>query len=79
MREKGRYYPYGISLISKREFRTPKEESPDKKMIALCMAALMSLALLAGCSSADPNNPYGQEPAPANGSSTSSVLVDEQL
>ena len=50
-----------------------------KKMIALCMAALMSLALLAGCSSADPNNPYGQEPAHANGSSTSSVLVDEPL
>ena len=37
-----------------------------KKLIALGMAALMSLALLAGCSSADPNNPYGQEPAPAN-------------
>jgi predicted component of type VI protein secretion system len=34
-----------------------------KKVIALCMAALMSLALLAGCSSADPDNPYGQEPA----------------
>ena len=36
------------------------------KLLALCMAALMSLALLAGCSSADPNHPYGQEPAPAN-------------
>ena len=28
-----------------------------KKMIALCMAAVMSLALLAGCTSADPTNP----------------------
>lgn len=36
-----------------------------KKMIALCMAAVMSLALLAGCTSADPNNPYGQEPQKA--------------
>lgn len=35
-----------------------------KKLIALCMAAAMCLALLAGCSSADPNHPYGQEPAP---------------
>ncbi len=48
-----------------------------KKMIALCMAMLMSLALLAGCSSADPNNPYGQEPAPKNG--TSAVIVTEQI
>lgn len=48
-----------------------------KKMIALCMAALMSLALLAGCSSADPENPYGQEPAPKN--ETASVLVSEQV
>lgn len=37
-----------------------------KKLIALVMAAVLSLALLAGCSSADPNNPYGQEPLPAN-------------
>lgn len=48
-----------------------------KKMIALCMAALMSLALLAGCSSADPNHPYGQEPAPAN--STAAVVSAQQV
>ncbi|MCI9467227.1 MAG: hypothetical protein HFE99_08940 [Ruminiclostridium sp.] len=35
-----------------------------KKIIALCLAMALSLALLAGCDSADPNNPYGQEPAP---------------
>ncbi|MCI8828649.1 MAG: hypothetical protein HFE98_07330 [Ruminiclostridium sp.] len=35
-----------------------------KKIIALCLAMVLSLALLAGCDSADPNNPYGQEPAP---------------
>jgi predicted component of type VI protein secretion system len=35
-----------------------------KRLIALCMAAVMCLALLAGCSSADPENPYGQDPAP---------------
>lgn len=35
-----------------------------KKIIMLCLAAAMSLALLAGCSSADPENPYAQEPAP---------------
>ena len=34
-----------------------------KKIIALCLAMALSLALLAGCDSADPNNPYGQEPA----------------
>ena len=49
-----------------------------KKMIALCMAMLMSLALLAGCASADPNNPYGQEPAPKNGTS-SAVVATEQF
>lgn len=48
-----------------------------KKVIALCMAALMSLALLAGCTSADPENPYGQEPAPMNG--TTAVLTVEQV
>lgn len=51
---------------SQREIPSPKEAFFVKKLIALGMAALMSLALLAGCSSADPNNPYGQEPAPAN-------------
>lgn len=35
-----------------------------KRIIALCLAMVLSLALLAGCKSADPNNPYGQEPAP---------------
>ena len=35
-----------------------------KRIIALCLAMVLSLALLAGCDSADPNNPYGQEPAP---------------
>ena len=54
-----------------------------KKLLALCMAALMSLALLAGCSSADPNHPYGQEPAPANSETqeeeeTSAVLFSWQ-
>ena len=51
---------------SQREIPSPKEAFFVKKLIALGMAALMSLALLAGCSSADPNHPYGQEPAPAN-------------
>ena len=32
-----------------------------KKWLILCMAMVLSLALLAGCDSADPNNPYGQE------------------
>ena len=31
-----------------------------RKFIALCVAAVLSMALLAGCQSADPNNPYGQ-------------------
>ena len=35
-----------------------------KKMLALCMAMLLSLAMLAGCSSADPNHPYEKEPCP---------------
>ena len=48
-----------------------------KKMIALCMAALMSRALLAGGSSADPDHPYGQEPAPANG--TTAVVTTQQV
>ena len=39
-----------------------------KKMLALCMAMLLSLAMLAGCSSADPNHPYEKEPLPANNS-----------
>lgn len=53
-----------------------------KKMIALCMAAVMSLALLAGCTSADPNNPYGQKPAKGNPGATTeetaAVLIYEQ-
>ena len=39
-----------------------------KKWLILCMAMVLSLALLAGCDSADPNNPDGQEPAPATNS-----------
>ena len=35
-----------------------------KKILALGLALVMSFALLAACTSADPNNPYGQEPAP---------------
>ncbi len=46
-----------------------------KKMIALCVAMLMTFAVLTGCMAADPKNPYGQEPAPMNGS-TSAVLSD---
>ena len=41
-----------------------------KKWLALCMAAVLSLALLAGCASADPNHPYDHEPAPANNAET---------
>ena len=36
-----------------------------KNWLILCMAMVLSLA---GCDSADPNNPYGQEPAPATNS-----------
>lgn len=36
-----------------------------KKIIALCLALAMSFALLASCSSADPNNPYDPEREPA--------------
>ena len=49
-----------------------------KKMIALCMAAVMSLALLAGCTSADPNNPYGQEPAEGNPGATAEETRSEE-
>ena len=53
-----------------------------KKMIALCMAAVMSLALLAGRTSADHNNPYGQKPAEGNPGATTeetaTVLIYEQ-
>lgn len=48
-----------------------------KKLIALCMAMIMSLALLAGCESADPNNPYGQEPAPMVGGSSEADAEEE--
>ena len=56
-----------------------------KKMLALCMAMLLSLAMLAGCSSADPNHPNEKEPLPANNSEaepeeeTSSVPLFELL
>lgn len=36
-----------------------------KKFIALCLAMVMSFALLAACTSADPNNPYDPEREPA--------------
>ena len=49
-----------------------------KKTLALVLAACLCLALLAGCASADPNNPYGQEPAPKNGTS-SAVVATEQI
>lgn len=46
-----------------------------KKMIALCMAMLMTMAMLTACTAADPNHPYGDKPpAPMNGE-TSAVLV----
>lgn len=48
-----------------------------KKMFALCLTLVMSLALLAGCQSADPENPYGQKPAPMN--STAAVVAIQQL
>lgn len=48
-----------------------------KKILALCMTMLMALAVLTGCMAADPNNPYGQEPAPMNGS-TSAVLENTE-
>ncbi len=49
-----------------------------KKLVALCAALVLAVAMLAGCSSADPENPYGQEPAPMNddSSSTSAVVVE---
>ena len=52
-------------------------------MLALCMAMLLSLAMLAGWS--DPNHPYEKEPLPANNSEaepeeeTSSVPLFELL
>lgn len=47
-----------------------------KRMIALCMAMVLSLAVLSGCRSADPNNPYDREPAPMN---ESAAVVVEQI
>lgn len=35
-----------------------------KKLIALCLACVMSLAVLAGCTSADPEHPFDRDPAP---------------
>ena len=48
------------------------------KLVALCAALVLAVAMLAGCSSADPENPYGQEPAPMNetGAETSAVVVE---
>lgn len=48
-----------------------------KKLIALCMALAVSVALLTGCTSADPNNPYGQEPQPKI--ETEAVITGVQL
>ncbi len=55
-----------------------KEEPIMKKLVALCAAMVLAVAMLAGCSSADPENPYGQEPAPMNETSTetSAVVVE---
>lgn len=47
-----------------------------KRMIALCMAMVLSLAVLSGCRAADPNNPYDREPAPKN---ESAAVVVEQI
>ena len=49
-----------------------------KKLFALCLALVMSMALVAGCSEADPENPYGQEPAPKieTDAESSSVVVE---
>ena len=53
-----------------------------KKTLAILLSAVMVLALLAGCTSADPNNPYGQEPAEGNPGATTeetaAVLIYEQ-
>lgn len=48
-----------------------------KKLLALCMALAMALVVLAGCSSADPENPYAQEPAPQV--DTASAVISQQL
>ena len=48
-----------------------------KKLLALCMAMAMALIVLAGCSSADPENPYAQEPAPQV--ETASVAGSQQI
>ena len=47
-----------------------------KRMIALCMAMVLSLAVLSGCRAADPNNPYDREPAPMT---ESAAVVVEQI
>lgn len=49
-----------------------------KKLFALCLALVMSMALVAGCSQADPENPYGQEPAAKieTEAETSAVVVE---
>ena len=47
-----------------------------KKVMVLLMAMAMCLAILAGCKSADPNNPYGQEPAPQNKTSSVTDVIE---
>ena len=44
-----------------------------KKVIVLLLAMVLCVGLLAACTSADPNHPYGQDPAPKNG--TTSVVT----
>ena len=52
------------------------------RLFSLLLAAALSVTLLAGCTSADPNNPYGQEPAEGNPGATTeetaAVLIYEQ-
>ena len=52
------------------------------RLFSLLLAAVLSVSLLAGCTSADPNNPYGQEPAEGNPGATTeetaAVLIYEQ-
>ena len=52
------------------------------RLYIVLLSLILVLALLAGCTSADPNNPYGQEPAEGNPGATTeetaAVLIYEQ-
>ena len=52
------------------------------RLFSLLLAAALSVSLLAGCTSADPNNPYDREPAKGNPGATTeetaAVLIYEQ-